>query len=80
MPKNFEEATQPGSTDPGFCAPKLTGDCETDCQTACAYPGMFSECAVACVTCNDAPVCPLGGDCDTPMTEEQIAWVRSQRR
>lgn len=22
----------------------LTGSCEDDCQTACAYPGQFSEC------------------------------------
>ena len=22
----------------------LTGDCEHDCQTACAYPGQFTEC------------------------------------
>lgn len=22
----------------------LTGDCELDCQQACAYPGKFSEC------------------------------------
>jgi hypothetical protein len=24
--------------------PALTGNCETDCQTECAYPGQFSEC------------------------------------
>jgi hypothetical protein len=22
----------------------LSGDCERDCQEACAYPGQFSEC------------------------------------
>lgn len=23
----------------------LTGDCETDCHAACAYPGQFGECS-----------------------------------
>lgn len=23
---------------------EIPGDCETDCQEACAYPGQFSEC------------------------------------
>ena len=27
-------------------ANRLTGDCEIDCQTACAYPGRFSECSI----------------------------------
>jgi len=25
---------------------QLSGDCERDCQTRCAYPGQFSECAL----------------------------------
>ncbi len=25
----------------------LSGDCEKDCQHACAYPGQFSECILS---------------------------------
>jgi len=36
----------------------LTGSCEDDCQTACAYPGQFSECALGALdnqaTTNDS--------------------------
>ena len=33
----------------------LTGNCEDDCQTACAYPGQFSECALGALHDGPAP-------------------------
>lgn len=45
-------------------ADRLTGDCEIDCQTACAYPGRFSECSIGALAAawdKTAAVDPLDG-------------------